>query len=160
MPEVLQVYESNIASPFTQGSPIPPQVESLAAREKELATAIYVHGAMTANALAEKLTVQLDNSSIRSMLGRLCRKGILTRRKRVLTSSCGRRIAFLYLPAIAPDTLRKSILKQVARDYFDGSLLLAVQTTIELMAEEEVVPATPEPRRRPPPKPTRVDMAA
>jgi predicted transcriptional regulator len=129
------MYESKIGSP-AHVKPIPPQVENLATRERELATLVYCRGAMTAKAIEENLSVHLDNSSVRSMLNRLCRKRILTRRKRVQTSSCGRRIAFLYLPAIAPDTLRKTILSQVARDYFDGSLVLAAQTALELVAEE------------------------
>lgn len=129
------MYESKIGS-TAKGTTIPPQVQNLAARERELATLVYSQGAMTAKAIEENLSVHLDNSSIRSMLNRLCRKRILTRRKRVQTSSCGRRIAFLYLPAIAPDTLRKTVLSQVARDYFDGSLLLAAQTALELVTEE------------------------
>lgn len=148
------MYESKVVGA------VPQQVQDLAARERELATLIYVHGAMTAKALAERLPVQLDNSSIRSMLNRLCRKGILTRRKRVLTGgSCGRRIAFLYLPAITPDSLRKTVLKQVARDYFDGSLLLAAQATMELMAEELTLPAQGSQQRRAP-RPPQVDIAA
>lgn len=148
------MYESKVVGA------VPQQVQDLAARERELATLIYVHGAMTAKALAERLPVQLDNSSIRSMLNRLCRKGILTRRKRVLTGgSCGRRIAFLYLPAITPDSLRKTVLKQVARDYFDGSLLLAAQATMELMAEELTLPAQGS-QQRPTPRPPQVDIAA
>ena len=132
---MFQMYESKIGSP-APGTPIPPQVQNLAMRERELATLVYCQGAMTAKAIEECLSVHLDNSSIRSMLNRLCRKRILTRRKRVQTGSCGRRIAFLYLPAIAPDTLRKTVLSQVARDYFDGSLLLAAQTALELVTEE------------------------
>ena len=129
------MYESKIGSP-TRSTPIPPQVQSLATRERELATLIYCQGAMTAKAIEENLSVHLDNSSVRSMLNRLCRKRILTRRKRVQTGGCGRRIAFLYLPAITPDSLRKTVLSQVARDYFDGSLLLAAQMALELVTEE------------------------
>jgi predicted transcriptional regulator len=127
------VYESKVSG---SSDHIPPQVQNLAARERELATVIYRHGAMTAKAIEDRLSVHLDNSSVRSMLNRLCRKRILTRRKRVQTSGAGRRIAFLYMPAIAPDDLRKTILSQVARDYFDGSMLLAAQTALELVTEE------------------------
>lgn len=153
------MYESKVVGSSDVLS-VPPQVLDLATRERELATLIYVHGGMTATALSDRLSVQLDNSSIRSMLNRLCRKGILTRRKRVVTGgSCGRRIAFLYLPAITPDSLRKTVLKQVARDYFDGSLLRAAQATMELMAEESTVTANG-PRRSRAPKHPRIDIAA
>ncbi len=103
---------------------IPPQVENLAPCEKELATLIYVYGGMTAKDLEGKhLTRKLSNSAVRSMLGRLCRKNILSRHKlngSHMTSD--RRIPYVYLPAITTEDLRARALVEVARDYFDGSL--------------------------------------
>ena len=103
---------------------IPPQVENLAPCEKELATLIYVYGAMTAKDLeARHLTRKLSNSAVRSMLGRLCRKNILSRHKiNGSHMTTDRRIPYVYLPAITSEALRSRALVEVARDYFDGSL--------------------------------------
>ena len=118
-----------------QGS-LPPEVRSLAVRERELASTIYREGPMTAKVLEGRLSDRLSNGAIRSMLVRLCAKGILKRRKRTILSSAGaRRIAFLYLPAIGTEDVRHSALKQVAEDFFGGSLLMVAQASIEMLHE-------------------------
>ena len=113
---------------------VPPQVANLAAREKELALVVYSHGAMTAKALEAQLSRPPSNSALRSMLNRLCRKGVLKRRR--LTPSkhkIAKRIPYLYFPAVTADEVRKGAVRQIARDYFDDSLSLVAQTTIELL---------------------------
>jgi predicted transcriptional regulator len=68
------------------------------------------------------------------MLNRLCRKGVLKRRR--LTPSkhkIAKRIPYLYFPAVTADEVRKSVVREIARDYFDDSLSLVAQTTIELL---------------------------
>jgi len=68
------------------------------------------------------------------MLNRLCRKGVLKRRR--LSPSkhkVARRIPYLYFPAVSADEVRKSAIREIARDYFDDSLSLVAQTTIELL---------------------------
>ena len=113
---------------------VPPQVANLAAREKELALVVYSHGAMTAKALEAQLPRPPSNSALRSMLNRLCRKGVLKRRR--LTPSkhkIAKRIPYLYFPAVTADEVRKSVVREIARDYFDDSLSLVAQTTIELL---------------------------
>jgi hypothetical protein len=68
------------------------------------------------------------------MLVRLCNKGILKRRKRmVLCNEGARRIAFLYLPALGTDYVRQCALRQFAEDYFGGSLLMVAQASIGLL---------------------------
>lgn len=102
---------------------LPPQVDNLARREKEVAELIYVQGPMTAKVLEERLERDLSNSAIRAMLGRLCRKGILKRTK--LSGShrrSDRRIPYLYAPALTEAAIRQRAIKLLARDYFNGSI--------------------------------------
>ena len=116
---------------------IPPQVQNLPRREREVAIIIYLEGSMTAKLLEARLPRELSNSALRCMLARLCRKGILKRRKingSHLTSD--RRIPYVYSPAITPDAVRKRALDELARDYFDGSLLLVAQVLAESLTDK------------------------
>lgn len=140
---------------------IPPQVDNLARCERELAIIIYQHGAMTAKALEAKLPRQLSYSALRSMLARLCRKGILSRRK--LTGShmtTDRRIPYLYRPAISSDVVKKTALTQLAGDYFDGSMIHVVRTAVELLNDELAKPSSRAIRQRRPKGTSRVHIAA
>ena len=113
---------------------VPPQVANLATREKELALVVYSHGAMTAKAVEAQLSRPPSNSALRSMLNRLCRKGVLKRRRLAPSKhKVARRIPYLYFPAVTADEVRKSAIREIARDYFDDSLSLVAQTTIELL---------------------------
>jgi predicted transcriptional regulator len=125
---------------------LPPPIQALAWRERELASAIYREGPMTAKDLQARLSDRLSNAAIRSMLARLCQKGLLKRRKRMVVCKAGaRRIAFLYLPAIGSDGVRHTALLQFARDYFDGSLLMVAQASIELLHDGTERPGNPPP---------------
>lgn len=116
---------------------LPPQVQQLAGRERELASKIYLHGPMTPEALEGRLSAKLSNSAIRSMLARLCDKGVLTRRRRSPSASNARKVGFVYLPAITPETVKRRALEQLAADYFDGSLLVLLQSAVELLTVDE-----------------------
>lgn len=112
---------------------LPPPVQSLARRERELAAAIYTHGPMTAEALREQLSLEITNAAIRSMLSRLCRKGILKRRSEDGKAQArGQGKAFLYLPLITPDLVRRQAMEQLAKDFFNGSMLDVAQAAIEM----------------------------
>ena len=122
------------SSPITHPAvELPPGVQSLAPRERELATAIYTHGPMTAEGLREQLSLEITNAAIRSMLSRLCRKGILKRRAEDGKAQArGQGKAFLYLPVITPDLVRRQAMEQLARDFFQGSMLDVAQAAIEM----------------------------
>lgn len=112
---------------------LPPSVQGLARRERELAAAIYTHGPMTAEGLREKLSLEITNAAIRSMLSRLCRKGILKRRAEDGKDQArGQGKAFLYLPLITPDLVRWQAMEQLAKDFFEGSMLDVAQAAIEM----------------------------
>lgn len=115
---------------------LPPQIQLLAWRERQIASIIYREGPMTAKALQARLADELTNAAIRSMLVRLCTKRILRRRKRtILCKEGARRVAFLYLPAIGTDDVVQSALRQFAEDYFGGSLLMVAQASIGLLRD-------------------------
>ena len=116
---------------------LPPEVRDLPFREREIPVTIYNEGAMTAKLLQDRLACDLSNSALRSMLGRLCRKGILKREKlNGSRQTSNHRIPYVYFPVITMDAMRRSVLRQIARDYFDGSLLFVVWTTIEVLNDE------------------------
>lgn len=144
---------------------LPPQVQHLAGRERELASKVYLHGPMTAEALGARLSARLSNSAIRSMLTRLCNKGVLTRRKRTPTASSARSLAFVYLPAITPDLTKRRALEQLADDYFGGSLIFVLQTAVELLKGDGEAASRPRSSPRtadqlPPNDLSKVDLAA
>ena len=116
--------------------PLPPQVLNLARCERELATIIYLEGSMTAKLLEARLPRKLSNSALRAMLHRLCRKGVLRRHKingsHITTD---RRIPYLYTPAITPELVQARALQQIARDYFDGSLVRVAEAVVRALQE-------------------------
>lgn len=116
--------------------PLPPQVLNLPRCEREVAIIVYLEGAMTAKLLEARLPRRLSNSALRAMLQRLCCKGILHRQKISGSHvSSDRRIPFLYVPAITAEIVRARALQQIARDYFDGSLLQVVEEAVRTLQE-------------------------
>lgn len=109
---------------------LPRQVRDLARRERELATAIYIGGSATAKEIEARLGLQLTNGAVRSMLNRLVDKGILKRRP------SGRGKALVYVAALTNDCVRERALRQLAQDHFDGSMLRAAATMVDLARSE------------------------
>jgi len=123
---------------------IPAQVRDLAPREQEIALIIYYEGSMTGKSVQARLSRALEYSSLRSVLGRLCRKGILNRKKLTgTTNPRSKKVPYVYFPAITVDAMRQMVLKQVARDYFDGSLVSVMQMALDIVDGD----VAPSPRR-------------
>jgi predicted transcriptional regulator len=95
---------------------LPRAVRQLAPRERQLAALIYRKGALTAREAGAHIS-GVSNGAIRTMLGRLVRKGILKCRH----SGYGKTL--LYLPALASDDIVEIALKRVAEDFYQGSVL-------------------------------------
>jgi len=93
-------------------------------REREVADVVFSRGEVTANEVCGILP-PLSNSSVRVMLERLERKGVVCKRRE------GKRN--FYFPAISEEPLRETILKRVADDHFDGSLFATALKIIEMM---------------------------
>ena len=98
---------------------LPPQVRSLADREREVATIVYRRGASTAIDVETRLSAKITNAAVRSMLVRLTKKGVLVREG----GTRGRGQQCVYLPAITLADVKERALRQLASRYFQGSLL-------------------------------------
>ena len=97
---------------------LPRVVRQLAPREREVAALIYQRGALTAKEVGAHIPV-VSHGAIRTMLGRLVRKGILKCRH----SGYGKTL--LYLPAIESADIVEIALNRVAEDFYQGSVLKA-----------------------------------
>lgn len=114
---------------------LPPQVRDLAPREREIATLVYRLRSARAKDVEEYFSGYLTNASVRSMLMRLCKKGILKRRRVTLSKPRARRIAYLYMPAICADAVREGALRQLAVDHFGGSLNDVSNLVLDLLKD-------------------------
>lgn len=97
---------------------IPPQVEQLAWREREIASIVYRFGYATAKDVEAELSQSVSNGAVRSMLVRLVRKGILRRRPGKRGAGC----ADVFIAALSIDHARTRALAKLADDFFGGSL--------------------------------------
>lgn len=108
---------------------LPMQVQRLAVREREVAAIVYANGATTANEVQKRLSDEISNGAVRSMLVRLVAKGILARR----WGKRGRGQNFIYTPAITSDDLKHDAIKRVTVEYFNGSLVDVAITVADLL---------------------------
>ena len=110
---------------------LPPQVRSLADREREVATIVfYRRGASTAIDVENGLSPRITNAAVRSMLVRLIKKGILVREQ----STRGRGQQCVYLPAITLPDVKERAIRELAGRYFEGSLLTLALEALDFMA--------------------------
>lgn len=106
----------------------PAKVLDLFEREQEVAIVVYRRGCATAREVQERLSDRLSNGAVRSMLNRLVSKRILKRQRR------GRHGAFVYLPALTDEVIEERALRQLANDFFDGSLFRTAAALDKLVA--------------------------
>lgn len=106
---------------------LPAEVVKLAPREREIAVMIYASRAHTAKQVEAQLSEPISNGAVRSMLGRLARKGIIARRP----FGCYK--TYAYFPVITNDSMRERALLQLTQDLFDGSLESLVRTMSRLI---------------------------
>ena len=110
---------------------LPAQVRRLAAREREVASIVYRHGATTANEVMALLSIEISNGAVRSMLNRLVAKGILKRRM------AGAGKTFAYVPGIAASSAVERDFQRLADDYFGGSVEQALNA-IDLLVSRHI----------------------
>ena len=103
-----------------QGNPsyIPPQVEQLSWRERQVAMAVYRFGYATAKDVEAELGGEVSNGAVRSMLVRLVAKGLLTRRRGGRGAGC----RDLFIAALSIEHARARALSTLADEFFSGSL--------------------------------------
>jgi predicted transcriptional regulator len=97
---------------------VPPQVEQLAWRERQIASIVYRFGYATAKDVQSQLGESVSNGAVRSMLVRLVSKGILRRRRGKRGAGC----ADVFIAALSIDHARARALSKLAEDFFGGSL--------------------------------------
>lgn len=108
------------------GHELPREILKLFPREREIAETVYALGLATAKEVQAQLENPLSNAATRSMLNRLVRKGILGRSRKADS------LEYVYTPALNPMISRERALRQLAEDFFGGSLQEAAAAVIGL----------------------------
>ena len=97
-------------------------LSSLPPRERQIVDILYQSGPSVVGEICEALDNEVSGSAVRAMLKRLEDKGFVAREH----SERG----FLYAPAVAGATARKSALSQVVKTFFNDSPVGAVSALL------------------------------
>ncbi len=114
----MSFHEHSFAARSRGGPYIPPQVENLAWRERQVASIVYRRGYATAKDVEFELLDKLSNGAIRSMLLRLVGKGILERRPGKRGAGC----CDVFVAALSVEHARKRAIAKLADQFFHGSV--------------------------------------
>lgn len=114
---------------------LPPQVQDLFPRMREIATIVYMSGGTTVRDVQAGLSDDISVYGIRTMLGRMTARGIVKRRR------SGRHSEIIYLPGFATKEVRRIALQRFIEKRFEGSPAFALQVVLQLMRAQ--------PERRP-----------
>jgi predicted transcriptional regulator len=109
---------------------LPPEVQALCPRMREIATIVYLNGPASTRDVQARISDTLSVYGIRTMLNRLARKGIVSRRP----SGCHSEI--VYLPAIMTERVRELALRRFIERNFD-STSTALQSALRLIGDEK-----------------------
>jgi predicted transcriptional regulator len=104
------------SAPSLHSPVLPPEVRSLFRREQELAAIVYRSGLLTAREVEAQVAGTIGNASVRMILNRLVRKGVL------LEHRSRNRGTIVYGPALVDHFGRETALAQFAADIFGDSL--------------------------------------
>jgi BlaI family penicillinase repressor len=109
----------------SHSKPVP---ETLTRREREIMNAVFALGnRASAEEIRARLTDAPGDSSVRVMLARLEKKGILKHQQDG--------VRYLYSATASPTTVRRSALQQYVKTFFGGSIR---QMMTALVAEEKL----------------------
>lgn len=95
---------------------------TLPPRERQIVDILYEQGPSVVGEILDALNHEVTGSAVRAMLKRLEDKGFVSRKP----SEGG----FVYSPALAEATARKSALGQVVKVFFNGSPVSAVSALL------------------------------
>jgi predicted transcriptional regulator len=109
-----------------------------------VATVVYRRGACTAKDVQKRLSGDISNGAVRSMLVRLVGKGILARR----SGKRGRTHEFVYLPVITTHDVKCAAVQRLTDDHFGGSLLSLALVLVELLDSRDRRPDSIVPSHR------------
>lgn len=121
-------YASSKAFDDARLDQMPPAIRNLAPRERQVASLVYEHNALTAVELSRHLSWPGSHGALRVMLQRLVAKGILTRRH----SGYGK--TFLYVPAHATTDTAELAFTRLAEDFYGGSFPAAADAIKALLS--------------------------
>ena len=112
---------------------LPVEFDGLFPRQRELIRVIFVHGGATASEVHSLIPDPPPSvCGIRTLLNRLVRKGLLTRRR------SGRHSEMFYMLTAPIPEVRLNALDRIAKEYFGGSKPKAVEALVKLAANEIV----------------------
>ncbi len=96
---------------------------ALSRRERQIMDALFAAGSATGQEIQQQLPDPPSYSTVRTILRVLERKGYVRHREEGLR--------YVYEPAIARDTARKSAVQRLLRTFFEGSAQQAVAALID-----------------------------
>ena len=96
---------------------------ALSRRERQIMDILYARGRASATEILESLPDDPSNSTVRTILRVLERKGLVRHVEEGLR--------YLFLPVVPRSTARKSALQRVMRTFFDGSAKEAVAAFLD-----------------------------
>lgn len=100
-----------------------PPLGQLGRRERQIMESVYQLGRATVAEVRARISDPPSYSAVRAMLGILEEKGLLTHEQD------GPR--YVYVPTVSHDKVRRSALRDVVRNLFDGSTAQAVAALID-----------------------------
>ena len=99
-------------------------LNSLAARERQIMDVIYTRGQATVAEVLEDLADPPTYSTVRAMLGKLEKKGLLKHEEH------GPR--YVYMPTVPRKKASQSALERTVQTFFDGSATKAVAALLDM----------------------------
>jgi predicted transcriptional regulator len=108
---------------------VPAALRRLAGREQEIATVVFSRREASANEVVDALSDSLSNSAVRSMLNRLVSKQVIGRK--------WQNGLYVYFRADNDPEFHETLLKGVAKDYFDSSLSRFATALLALIRREQ-----------------------
>ena len=93
----------------------PDEISKLAPRMRQIAEIVYGSGAVTLREIHEAIDDDVTVYGIRTLLGRMVRRGLIRKRR------SGRHAEVIYLPAILTPRVRAAALNKLIAREFDGS---------------------------------------
>lgn len=110
------------------GDLLPPEINRLHPRMREIASIVYLSGGATAKDVQEQIDDPLTIYGIRTMLNRLANKGLVKRRR------SGRHSEIMYLPGLMNDPIKAIALRRLIAENFEGSVSDALQFALRLLS--------------------------
>ncbi len=102
-------------------------IDSLPRREREIFEIVVSAGEASAADVRRMMSDPPSHSAVRTLLGRLEARGMLTHRTEDQ--------AYIYKPAVQPSKVRESAMRQMVRTFFDGSAVSAATALLGLSKE-------------------------